>query len=473
MAHTMGATKPSDIPQEVPMFLRKTYHMIDSCDPTIACWSDDGETFIVKDPSKFEATIIPQFFKHSKFTSFVRQLNFYSFRKIKYMDTLRLDPKLEAQTANYWRFKHDKFQRGKPNLLTQIKRMTASQSRAQAAATASTSATSNNKATPSSVKSDANSTHNSTHCDQNNEAMQSEIDILKKQLEEMNKNMNELTNMVQKVSISDPQPKDVPVGNKRKKVEIVLPPQSVSSSSVADAPAELLPDAALDLLMEANPEELFTTATDGMMDLETVSSYPMPEPLPSTRASSIASNATDSDFVDQLFSAFGQDETAVEDTAMALDALPEPTSVGSSSSSLSSQSHWNPSKKNNNNNNNRADPVLMDRLSEALAVLPKDMQEQIVNRLIDSITSNALLGPTTATQAVVVPSIKKDDDEDDLTPQAVATPANDLEALGMPLAAATLASLLSYYSNLVKDNEQQQQAVNKPVKPLPVIPCHA
>merc|ERR1712159_70885 len=60
--------------------------MIDTCDPTIACWSEDGETFVVKDPNKFEQQIIPQFFKHSKFSSFVRQLNFYAFRKIKYAD---------------------------------------------------------------------------------------------------------------------------------------------------------------------------------------------------------------------------------------------------------------------------------------------------------------------------------------------------------------------------------------------------
>lgn len=52
--------------------LTETYHMIDTCDPEIACWSDDGETFVVKDPIKFEKTIIPQFFKHSKFSSFVR-----------------------------------------------------------------------------------------------------------------------------------------------------------------------------------------------------------------------------------------------------------------------------------------------------------------------------------------------------------------------------------------------------------------
>jgi HSF-type DNA-binding len=52
--------------------LVETFHMIDTCDPAIAGWAEDGLTFIVKDPEKFETNIIPQFFKHSKFTSFVR-----------------------------------------------------------------------------------------------------------------------------------------------------------------------------------------------------------------------------------------------------------------------------------------------------------------------------------------------------------------------------------------------------------------
>jgi len=46
--------------------------MIDTCDPKIAGWSDNGETFVIKDPVKFEEQIIPQFFKHNKFSSFVR-----------------------------------------------------------------------------------------------------------------------------------------------------------------------------------------------------------------------------------------------------------------------------------------------------------------------------------------------------------------------------------------------------------------
>ena len=96
--------------------------MVDTCDPSICGWSDDGATFTVKDPEKFEKTIIPQFFKHSKFSSFVRQLNFYSFRKIK-DDALRIDIEEEKKTAQYWRFRHDKFQRGKPELLLEMKRM--------------------------------------------------------------------------------------------------------------------------------------------------------------------------------------------------------------------------------------------------------------------------------------------------------------------------------------------------------------
>jgi hypothetical protein len=58
-----------------PIFLKKTYKMIDSCDPDICSWSSDGLSFIVKDPEKFAAEIIPQYFDHNKFSSFARQLN--------------------------------------------------------------------------------------------------------------------------------------------------------------------------------------------------------------------------------------------------------------------------------------------------------------------------------------------------------------------------------------------------------------
>lgn len=70
-------------PKEQPIFLRKTYQMLETCPAHIACWSDSGESFYIKDPDAFAQKVIPQFFAHSNFSSFVRQLNFYGFRKVK------------------------------------------------------------------------------------------------------------------------------------------------------------------------------------------------------------------------------------------------------------------------------------------------------------------------------------------------------------------------------------------------------
>jgi len=107
--------------EKAPIFLRKTYHMIDTCDPSIATWSEDGLVFAVKDPDVFAAKIIGQFFKHNNFSSFVRQLNFYGFRKIK-SDPLRISVGDADPSSKYWKFRHEKFQRGRPDLLLDIRK---------------------------------------------------------------------------------------------------------------------------------------------------------------------------------------------------------------------------------------------------------------------------------------------------------------------------------------------------------------
>ncbi|CAN0334075.1 unnamed protein product, partial [Ectocarpus sp. 8 AP-2014] len=75
-------------------------------------------TFIVKHPDAFSSVVIPKFFKHSKFSSFVRQLNFYGFRKVK------SNASGAGVNSKWWEFKHDLFHRDKSHLLADMRRAT-------------------------------------------------------------------------------------------------------------------------------------------------------------------------------------------------------------------------------------------------------------------------------------------------------------------------------------------------------------
>ncbi|KVI10147.1 heat stress transcription factor B-2a-like [Cynara cardunculus var. scolymus] len=89
-------------------FLTKTYQLVeDKSIDDVVSWNEDGSTFIVWNPTEFAKDLLPKYFKHNNFSSFVRQLNTYGFRKV---------------VPDRWEFSNDCFRRGEKRLLCDIQR---------------------------------------------------------------------------------------------------------------------------------------------------------------------------------------------------------------------------------------------------------------------------------------------------------------------------------------------------------------
>lgn len=59
-------------------FLLKTYEMVDdSSTDAIVSWSASRKSFVVWNPPEFARLLLPSYFKHNNFSSFIRQLNTY------------------------------------------------------------------------------------------------------------------------------------------------------------------------------------------------------------------------------------------------------------------------------------------------------------------------------------------------------------------------------------------------------------
>lgn len=89
-------------------FLTKTYLLVD--DPgtdDVISWNGDGTAFVVWKTADFARDLLPNSFKHNNFSSFVRQLNTYGFRKT---------------VPDKWEFANENFKRGQKELLLEIRR---------------------------------------------------------------------------------------------------------------------------------------------------------------------------------------------------------------------------------------------------------------------------------------------------------------------------------------------------------------
>lgn len=74
-------TEEDTIKQGSPSFLDKLYTILEEESPHIISWNGEGDTFIIFSPELFSQKVMSKYFKSTKFNSFVRQLNFYGFKK--------------------------------------------------------------------------------------------------------------------------------------------------------------------------------------------------------------------------------------------------------------------------------------------------------------------------------------------------------------------------------------------------------
>ncbi|KAJ2501252.1 Heat shock transcription factor [Coemansia sp. RSA 1972] len=105
----------------VTPFLNKLYSMVDDrASDDLIRWTSDGNSFVVLRHEDFAKEVLPRFFKHSNFSSFVRQLNMYGFHKVPHLQQGGL--MADGPGAESWEFNNENFQRGQPDLLHFIRR---------------------------------------------------------------------------------------------------------------------------------------------------------------------------------------------------------------------------------------------------------------------------------------------------------------------------------------------------------------
>lgn len=333
--------------------------MIDACDPKIAGWSADGTSFLVRDTDRLAKITIPQYFKHNKWSSFVRQLNFYGFKKVK-SEAVTLEE--EEQLEGTVRFRHDSFLRGRPDLLVEIhrKKMAADGKAKQV-----------KRAGNGQANGAAHGTHTAPVASAGlgvaDAASKSEVRALRDRIAAMSQNIDNLSAMVQNMQVGGADAGAMGImpeygtvvgaGNKRKKVGTPVVPEVVGSSSEMMVIDDELPDAAPEQVKSFDPSIAFTP--------ENI--FPSVPSLGAASCSRQASMAgSDGAFVDDLF-AFNEEGLLDGPTE-------DETTTNGEKVAATAQS-----------GNVAPDPKLMKELTDALTLLPREMQDTLVNRMISTI----------------------------------------------------------------------------------------
>ncbi|KAM4819157.1 heat shock factor protein 3-like [Thomomys bottae] len=102
----------------IPSFLIKLQAIVeDSGLENVIRWTKNGLSFQIVDEKAFVQQVLPKYFKHSNFSSFVRQLHMYGFRKV-----LPGENEKSSEEKLSIEFQHPLFQKGGASLLKNIKR---------------------------------------------------------------------------------------------------------------------------------------------------------------------------------------------------------------------------------------------------------------------------------------------------------------------------------------------------------------
>lgn len=106
------------VPSRRPAFVLKLWNMVnDEKNQEYIRWADDGQSFIIQNKENFDQLVLPRYFKHSNYSSFVRQLNLYGWHKVQDVNSGAMQSGEEIR-----QFKSPYFIRGREDLLDKIVR---------------------------------------------------------------------------------------------------------------------------------------------------------------------------------------------------------------------------------------------------------------------------------------------------------------------------------------------------------------
>lgn len=92
-------------------FVLKLFQMVNGAPDEVISWLPSGDAFRISDLQRLENETLPTFFRHKRFQSLVRQLNFYNFRKVN-------------RERTFWVYRHRLFHRDRPEELHLLRRRT-------------------------------------------------------------------------------------------------------------------------------------------------------------------------------------------------------------------------------------------------------------------------------------------------------------------------------------------------------------